>query len=781
MDNARLTYGTRRSLLWIAAAVILTAAAVSCSSTKHVPAGKLLLDRVTIKVDSQASDVSPVELANYLRQNENHRVLGGMKLQLALYNLSGHDSTKRFNRWLQKLGTPPVIYDSALTSSSERQLNIALRNRGYLDNEVRATVTTDSAKRKARVRYDITLHEPYRISSITYDIPNDSLRHVILSDSATFPIAVGDNLNHTKLDTWRQQITDRLRAQGYFAFNKEFITFIADTLSGSHDVDITFTMPEDPDRPLHPYRQWRIRDVYYVTHYDPVAMRDGFAGMDTIAGNDITIYTLPGDHYLRTKALAECNHLERGELYSSTDVQRTYQALSRLSIVKNVNIDIRPVGEVNGEMWVDAYVLMQRGTNQSISISLEGTNSEGDLGFGVGLDYQHRNLLRGSEKFNAKFRFSYESLSGDLKGLINNNYSEYACELGITYPKFKAPFLRKSVKKRIQASTELAMRFNYQKRPEYTRIMAGGAWRYIWSERAHNRRHTFNLLDLSYVYLPKRREGLLDSIANPLLRYSYQDHFIMRMGYNIYWTNKQAGAPAAGAPLQRNVYTWRAAVETAGNLLYGLQRMVDHTKPEEGESYELFGIRYAQYFKLEGDYMLTHNFNNRTSLALHVGAGVAVPYGNSEVLPFEKRFYAGGANGVRGWGVRTLGPGSFATSRSQSNFIYQCGDIRFDASIEFRSKLFWVIELGAFIDVGNIWTIRDYEDQPGGVFRFNKFYEQLAAAYGVGIRLNFTYFLLRFDLGMKAHDPATGTEHWPLIHPNWKRDSQFHFSVGYPF
>ena len=185
--------------------------------------------------------------------------------------------------------------------------------------------------------------------------------------------------------------------------------------------------------------------------------------------------------------------------------------------------------------------------------------------------------------------------------------------------------------------------------------------------------------------------------------------------------------------------------------------------------------------KAEGEYAFTHYFDSRNSLAIHVGAGIAVPYGNSTVLPFEKRFYAGGANGVRGWGVRSLGPGSFNAASSVNRFIYQCGDIRFDASIEYRAKLFWVIEMGLFIDVGNIWTIRDYEDQPGGVFKFNKFYEQLAAAYGIGLRLDFTYFLIRLDMGMKAHNPASGQEHWPLVHPKFSRDRAFHFSVGYPF
>lgn len=168
-------------------------------------------------------------------------------------------------------------------------------------------------------------------------------------------------------------------------------------------------------------------------------------------------------------------------------------------------------------------------------------------------------------------------------------------------------------------------------------------------------------------------------------------------------------------------------------------------------------------------------------IAWHAGAGVATPYGNSTVIPFEKRFYDGGANGVRGWSVRTLGPGGYRGSNSVTDFINQCGDIRLELNVEYRAKLFWVIELGAFVDAGNIWTIRDYENQPNGVFKFNQFYKQIAAAYGLGVRLDFTYFLLRLDLGMKAHNPAVGEDPWPIIRPRWHRDAAFHFSVGYPF
>ena len=451
-----------------------------------------------------------------------------------------------------------------------------------------------------------------------------------------------------------------------------------------------------------------------------------------------------------------------------------------MNALKSISIDVRPVGNVDGELMVDAFVLLQPDNSQTISASLEGTNSEGDLGFGIGLDYEHRNIFKGAEVLGAKFKVAYESISGNLSGLINDNYSEYSTELGLTFPKFMFPFLRRSFKRKIQASTAFTVNFDYQARPEYTRVIAGGAWRYQWTERHRRLSHTITLFDLSVISVPKFNDEFFDRITNPLLLYSYQDHLIMRMGYNFYRTNKAELSVLQMGTFQRNVFTIRANAETAGNLLYAMSKISRQQADEDG-NYKSLGIRYSQYIKADADYAFTHNIDRRQSVAFHVGAGIAIPYGNSDVLPFEKRFYSGGANSVRGWGVRTLGPGSYNSNNSLSNFIYQCGDIRFDVNLEYRAKLFWVVELGLFLDAGNIWTIKDYEDQPGGVFKFNKFYEQIAASYGAGIRLDFKYFLVRVDMGMKAHNPASGQDHWPLFSPKFKRDSEFHFSVGYPF
>ncbi|MEG0560065.1 MAG: BamA/TamA family outer membrane protein [Muribaculaceae bacterium] len=754
----------------------------SCSSTKHVPAGQYLVDDVKIEINDN-KNIKSKELVNYLRQTPNHKVFGAFKMQLALYNISGKDSTNWFNKWIRRVGNPPVIYDQNLTDASANQLQKALENKGYLGAKVTYNLEKRDAKKKIRVKYNITTGTPHYISSISYNIPNDTLCNIIMADSASFILKQNDLFDRKNLDLQRQQITERLRNKGYYAFNKDYITFTVDTAANSKEVNVTLNTRSPYANDKMPYykrhQPFYVRNVTFITNYDPLTMHENqqYSAEDSIQFKNFKI--LYGkDKYIRPSVLEESCFIEPGNAYSSTNTDKTYQALGRLGILKFININFRPVGEIDGKIYLDAYILLTKGKSQTMSLSLEGTNSEGDLGFGVGASYQHRNIGKGSEILNTKFRASYESLSGDVTNLINNKYTEYTADIGITFPKFKFPFLKKNFKQKILATTELATSFSYQERPEYTRIIAGAAWKYHWTEKKNTTRHTFDLIDVNYVYLPKSKLHFLDSITNPLLRYSYENHFIMRAGYVFYNTNKLSATPFKQR-FQTNIYTFRAGIEIAGNFFYAMSNLFGQER--DNGTYKIFGISYSQYVKGEADYTLTHKFNERHMLAFHAGAGIGVPYGNSTILPFEKRFYAGGANGVRGWAVRTLGPGTFNGNNSVNNFINQCGDIRLNLSLEYRTKLFWVVEMGIFVDAGNIWTIRDYENQPGGKFKFNSFYKEIAAAYGLGIRLDFTYFLLRFDLGMKAHNPAKGQEAWPIFSPNWRRDATFHFSVGYPF
>lgn len=782
-------------LTGILAALLLTAA---CSSTRHVPAGRLLLDKVTLEIDGDNS-VKKSDIANYIKQQPNHKVLGLWKLQLGTYNLSGTDTTKWYNRWVRRMGQPPVIYSSPLTEASAAHLRQAMLNRGYLDADVTVATDLNPRSRKARVSYRVVTGEPHRIASIAYDIPDSALANEIMTDAQLFTLRQGDRFDRAELDSERSAIVSRLREKGYYAFSKEFITFFADTVAGSKDVALTMTVAnprpviteqqkagktglEQPDS-LMLHSRYVINRVYFVTDaYGRSIISDlGRSRIDTVRYKNVSIL-YGSERYLAPKALEEKCFLTPGSLYRASDVERTYESLARLGILKSINIELVNAGAKGDERLLDVYILLSRNRNQTATFDIEGTNSEGDLGFGLGMTYQHRNLARGSQLFTGRLRMNYESLSGNLQGLINQRYTEFAAETGITYPRFEFPFGTQKFRQRLNVSTEFALNFNYQERPEFTRIIAGGAWKYKWLNRANTRRHEFDLLDINYVYLPERLLDYIDKVApdNPLLRYSYEDHFIMSMGYRYYRTNKRIpGALAQRYAHQPNVYTLRASVETAGNLLYLGSKLLDGARHDG--VYELFGIQYSQYVKGDIDYSLCRNLNSRHALAFHLGFGIGYPYGNSSVLPFEKRFYAGGANGVRGWGVRTLGPGSYNSRNSVINFIDQCGDIRLDMSMEYRAKLFWVLEGAGFIDAGNIWTVRDYPNQPGGLFRLDSFWKEIALAYGLGLRLDFNFFLLRFDLGVKAYNPARDQERWPLFHPSWRRDTCLHFAVGYPF
>ena len=758
-----------------------------CSSSKHVPQGNYLLDKVNIQIDDSTHDVKASELSAYVRQMPNHKMLWSIKFRLGIYNMSGKDSTNWWNKWMRKLGEAPVVYDSMLMQASVEQLQKAMVNQGYLYAKASAHTEKDEQKRKIRVRYDVEPGQRYIIDNIDYQFPDSTFRDIVMADSGRFVVKPGMPLDRSMLETQREHIASLLKNQGYYGFSKEFVTFNADTTSGSNLVDLSLILhPPYPQAAnnIRTHEKYYIRDIRFITDFDPSL---GESAEEIITHSvrtdyrDIEIFN-NGKSYLRPGVLYENCFMRADQVYNQASVDRTYSSLSRLSILKFINIVFVPVADEDDKNMLDAYILLTPAKSQTVSFELEGTNSEGDLGVAAAVTYTHRNLGKGSENFTTKIRGAYESLSGDLEGLIHDRYMEYSVDLGLTFPKFKAPFLKESFKRRVNATSELNFSLSYQERPEYTRIISTAGWSYRWVNRRDKNVYIFTPIDINYVYLPESTLDFLNNIApdNPLLRYSYEDHFIMRMGFTFYHSNKREQRPW-DLTFQRNIYTVRANVETAGNLLYLLNMIFRPRSHVSSDPFKIFGIYYSQYVRLNSDFGFLHIFDNRNSLALHAGFGIGFPYGNATIMPFEKRFYGGGANGVRGWDVRTLGPGSFPGTNSVSDFINQCGDIRLILSAEMRTKLFWVIELAAFVDAGNIWTIHNYPNQPGGMFHFNEFYKQLAASYGLGLRFDFTYFLLRFDMGMKAHNPAMGAVAWPLIHPRWHRDSSFHFSIGYPF
>ena len=474
--------------------------------------------------------------------------------------------------------------------------------------------------------------------------------------------------------------------------------------------------------------------------------------------------------HLRKQVLLNATAIKAGRPYDASALQRTYNNFARLQAVKYTNIKFAEVPDTN---LLDCHIQISTNKPSTISFQPEGTNTAGDLGAAASITYTNRNLFHGSEQLSIEFRGAYEAITG-LEGYQDQNYTEFSVETKLVFPRFLAPFLSKSFRRRQTASSEWAVSWNFQNRPEFHRRVFSSAWRYRWSEPKHHLNYRFDLLDLNYVYMPwissTFKRDYLDNAENrnAILRYNYEDIFIMKAGFTVSYTD---GVDAV-----------RANFESAGNLLNGVSKGFGFKTNSQGQ-HTLFNIAYAQYVKLDFDYTHLFLFDKRNALALHAGLGVAYPYGNSTVLPFEKRYFSGGATSVRGWSVRELGPGKFKGTDGRIDFINQTGDVKLDLNAEYRSSLFWKLQGALFIDAGNIWTLRNYAEQPGGQFKFTEFYKQIAASYGMGLRLNFDYFILRFDMGMKAINPAyeSEKEHWSIFHPKLSRDFDFHFAVGLPF
>lgn len=731
----------------------------SCSSTKHLREGEHLLDRVTISVDS--ADINTSMLSGYLRQEPNTKWFSLTKLPLGIYLMSNPNSNSSFNRFLRKLGQAPVVYDTLLTERSRQRIQDALFNLGYLHANV--SVDESYKRHKVHVHYKAQLGQRYYVQNVEVEVRDTALRSQLEKVASLSLLHPDMPFDANVLNQERSRITNYLTDNGYYAFNRDFIRYYVDTVAGSNQVQLKMLVSDyaqSSESPRLKHQQYRIGDVIYE--------------YDRSTGSPI---------WFRNSVLLKNSSLKSGEVYKESDLTDTYSRMNRLAAVAAANIALVP--KENDSSLLDARIAITPSRLNSIQLGLDGTNTAGDLGAAVNFTYQNRNVFHGSEVFSLKLRSAFEAIRG-LSGYADQNYIEYSVDAGLQFPDFIFPFVPYEFRRKSKAVTEFNLMYASQNRPEFHRRVLTGAWKYRWNSGNGKSQHRFDLLDVNYVFMPWISDTFYNTyINNPesrnaIIAYNYKNLFIVKMGYLYRYSS--AGLSAPMGIYGMNAWTFSIGVETAGNLLHGICSLAD-TKRNEDHQRTLFNIAYAQYAKFDIDVSKSFRFSKRTSLAMHFALGVACPYGNSDILPYEKRYFSGGANSVRGWSVRGLGPGSFQGYGGNIDYINQTGDIKLDMSAELRMHLFWKIDAALFVDAGNIWTIRDYKDQPGGQFRWDRCWEQIAVAYGLGIRLNLNYFLLRFDAGMKAVNPAFNDTkgHYPLLYPNFNRDFSFHFAVGLPF
>ena len=759
--------------------ILILALLSSCSANKFIPENHYLLDEVDIVSDTK--EITPSIFNSYLRQNPNAKWFNLVKIPMHIYCLSGRDSTNSFNKFLRKLGDEPVIYDPIVMEKSKNEIEKAVRNMGYMRAHV--MLDTEKKKNKIKVTYNIKAGQPYTVRHVAYHIDDMMIYDFIEKDSAQSHLHAGMIFNVETLDKERQRITKLLQDNGYYKFHKDFLVYQADTTRNTFQVDLTMKLLpfqlKKGDAPGK-HKQYSIRNVNFLAETNVMLSDNAFTGYDSLHYKGYHIF-YKDKVYIRPNTLAHFNYIQPNQLFRQKDVQDTYTAMGRLRALKYTNIRFDETTR-NDSSFLDANILLTKDKNQSLAFEIEGTNSAGDLGAAASLTFQHRNLFRGSETFSIKLRGAYEAITGLQEGYANDNYQEYGVESTLNFPEFKFPFLSSEFKRKIRATSEVGIKYNSQHRPEFIRTLASASWSYRWTDRNRSQ-HRFDLLNINYIYVPWKSDNFNDYLENltdrnSILIKSYEDQLIVRMRYS-YTYNSAKSLKQASA--KRHTYSFRLNVEESGNLLYLASRMINRT-PKADKDYVIANIPFAQYVKGDFDFAKNWNIDNRNALVFHIGMGVAYPYGNSQILPFEKRYFSGGPNSVRGWSVRSLGPGSYKGDNGKMNYINHTGDIKLDLNMEYRTHLFWKFRGAAFIDAGNIWNIRDYEGQEEGTFRFNRFYKQLAVAYGLGLRFDLDYLIIRFDGGMKAINPMqTGRDKYPFTKPNFKRDFSFHFAVGYPF
>lgn len=731
----------------------------ACDVTKNIPEGKYLLNEVEVTIDDK--DVEKGDLEAYLRQKPNFS-----DLQIWLYNKG--DTTSWIKKQIRKLGEEPVYFNSKSMSQAVQDMQIEMNNKGYLNAQTKAvTDTVGTNKKRMNVQYSIAANEPYRVRNYKIDVRNERAQRFfdrwLLRKNPN--IVQGTIFDIKTLEEERVDASKLLRNLGYYTFSTDNLFYEADTTLKSNQVDLTLTI-----RDTTSFKPYRINSVRVLSGYDPIGERR-FRAVDSTSRRGVKIL-YDRTHFIRPNVLTNNISIRPGQLYSEMQSQQTYDLLSSLSAVSRTGIEYREV-ENKDTTLLDCDIYISPSDLHGVELGLDGTHNAGNLGIAANIGYTHGNIFNGSEILSVKLRGAYEFIDNNYdEDLIANNYYEWGISSSLLFPKIIFPFFSHKIKQRFQANTEFGVSYDIQKRPEYTRNFLNFYWKYKWASKRKNYQHSLSILNVNFVSMPYKSDDFLDYInqeENYLTRISYDNLFTAGASYSGTYSNSHK--------YSRKTYVVRYGLESSGNLLGGIFSLSNAKKNADGQ-YNIFGNPFAQYLKFDIDYALTHRLNDKNTLAWHGALGVACPYGNSKILPFEKRYYGGGPNHVRGWNTRELGPGAYNGKRDIS---VQNGDINFLLNAEFRHKIIPLLEFAFFVDAGNVWTIRPYDNQVGGQFKWNSFAEELAVGSGLGIRLDLSFLIIRVDAAKKLVDPSSKTGSSWVAFDKFKSNSALYFAIGYPF
>ena len=708
---------------------------LSCSTTHVLQDGEYRLASNKIEIMND-DEFNPNSLEPYIKQKHK-----GWSPFLNVYNWS-NGKGKGWDKFVQRIGVAPVVYDPQQVDNSISNIDNHLEYLGYYGSHTDSEIKVK--KKRVYVTYNVNLGKRFPIRDLEISLPEKGeFAQAFLEDTCNMTVKPGAFLSEAALEAETERSASVLKDQGFYSFSKNNFFFEADTLAYSGSAILKLRINEytrnENARDAEPIRRFLINDVKI---------------------------SYPKNMKIREQVLTDLNLISPGETYSESRINNTYSRFSALRMFSSVNVGMTQV-DTN---LVNCEISLSQSRNQGFKVNLEASsNSSGLLGVSPQFSYYHKNIFRGGEWLNLSFMGNFQFKFNDD---VHSN--EFGVSGSLSLPKFL--FLPYRYFKGAIPRTDFNASYNYQNRPEYTRNIISTSYGY--NGNVDNRfYYQIYPVQLNIVKLFNLDEDFYKTLANdPFLRNAYQNHFDLGSGATLYYTSS-----ASSNPQETHFYT-RLQLDIAGNLLRAFNPLM---KKDANGSGMIWNTPYSQFVRGEITLGRTWIFgrNSGQSIATRLLAGAGYAYGNSSGLPFEKHFYGGGANSLRGWQARTVGPG---LSQRDTSFVIpnQTGDMKLEANIEYRFNMFWKVAGAVFADAGNVWTLNNETSQTDreSMFRWDTFGESIAANWGVGLRLNFGFLLLRVDMGMKLHDPARLNGKW--VPPSqWLRRENYalHFGVGYPF
>ncbi|MEI6696553.1 MAG: BamA/TamA family outer membrane protein [Bacteroidota bacterium] len=766
---------------------------VSCNSTRKLHDDQYLLKRNKIVTINYT--ISNDIIKGLIKQQSNKKFLG-IKFKLAFYNLARQVNPKGFSKFLIKIGEPPVVLDTLLTNSTLKKMELYMDNHGYFNSKVEKIINYPR-KKKAIVTYKIVATQPYTLNEINYVIEDVNLKTNIFATLNNTLLKSGDNYEIDQFEKERERIVTNLKNLGYFAFTKDFIVYKVDSSLNNNSMNVTvlvrnpvFISPLNPDSSISiKHKRYKIRNIFIYPDYNPL-LSDSLK-KDTLLLNvpQFKNDTLLNHYFfvhnneikIRPRTFSQSIFINSNNYFNLMDVEQTYNRLADLRNFRFINIGFDELKEdsldlINGERSLDCKIDLAKNKANSLSTELEGSNSSGYFGVAGNILFQNKNIFKGAEIFNIKLKGVLEnqkiSISSDRSTLPLFNTFETGIETSIEIPKFLVPISQDRFPKYFKPKTTISIGYNYQNRPDFIRTITNFSFGYDWKQSKYIQ-HIFNPIEVNAVkiYPDSAFKTSIEALPDKRLKYQYTDHFILNLKYSFIYNSQDPNK-------KKNFTFFRANFESAGGVLNIIKNVFDNNRNADGV-YEVFNLIYSQYVRFDIELKRYLYFNSNNYMVLRTVSGIGFPYGNSNQLPYEKSFIAGGANDIRAWRLRSLGPGSYSDSKSE-NFD-RIGDISIEFNIENRFQMYKFLQGAIFVDAGNIWLNKANALFPNGEIKLDKFIKQIAIGTGFGVRLDFGFLLFRIDAAIPLRNPSkTADREWVIAH-SALRDFVLNFGIGYPF